>query len=82
MILTKNQKRSKGDNEGVRIRKSRCVELDGTCYIGKFNTALSLYKVLEVTLYFSKSFLEADVGGSVVAKALWSLGVTVVYFLG
>ena len=34
---------------------------------------LSLYRVLEVALYFSKSFLKA------VAKALWLLGVIVVY---
>ena len=29
------------------------------CYTKKFNTTLSLYKVLRTTLYFSKSFLEA-----------------------
>jgi len=28
------------------------------CYTDNLNEALSLYKVLEVTLYFSKSFLE------------------------
>jgi len=53
------------------IRKSRCVELDETCCcIGKFNMALSLCRVLEVTLYFSKGFSEAATGGSVVAAAL------------
>jgi len=55
----------------MRIRKSGYVELDGTHYcIGKFNIALSLCGVLEVTLYFSKSFLEAAVRESVVAEAL------------
>jgi len=82
VILTKDQGKSKGDKEEVRIRKSRYIELDGThCYIEKFNTALSLYGVLEVALYFSKSFLKAAAEESVVAEALWSLGVTIVYFL-
>jgi len=59
------------------IGKSRCVELDGIhCYIGKFNMALSLCRVLRVALYFSESFSEA------VVEALWPLGVTIVYFLG
>ena len=76
MILTKDKGRSKGDKEGVRIKKSRCVELDGTCCCTwKFNIALSLCGVLGVTLYFFKGFSE------VVAKALQSLGVTVVCFL-
>jgi len=66
----------------MRIRKSRCVESDGThCYIGKFNVALNLYGVLEVTLYFSKSFSEVTAGGSAVAEAPQLLGVTMVYFL-
>ena len=57
----------------MRIRKSGCVESDGThCCIRKFNIALSLCGVMGVTLYFSKSFLEA------VAEALWPLGVTMV----
>ena len=82
MILTKDQERSKGDKEGVRIRKSRYVELDGTHYcIKKFNITLSLCKVLKVTLYFSKSFLEAAAEESVVAEVLWPLGVTIVCFL-
>jgi len=59
IILTKDQEKSDEDKERVRIRKSRCIKLDGTyCCIGKFNVALSLYKVLEITFYFSKSFLE------------------------
>ena len=71
MILTKNQERSKRDKEGVRIGKSRYIELNRTCCcIEKFNVVLSLYKVLEITLYFSKSFLEAATRGLVVAKAL------------
>ena len=37
--------------------------------------ALSLCRVLEVALYFSKDFLEAAVGESVVVRALWLLGV-------
>jgi len=60
IILTKNQERSKRDKESVRIRKSRCIESDGTfCCTEKFNVALSLCRVLGVTFYFSKSFLEA-----------------------
>ena len=43
--------------------------------------ALSLYRVLEVTLYFSKGFLEAAAGGLAVAEAPWPLGVTMVCFL-
>ena len=60
VILTKDQGKSERDKKWIRIRKSRCVESDGTHYcIGKFNVALSLCKVLRVTLYFSKGFLEA-----------------------
>ena len=82
MILTKDQERSKGDKERVRIRKSKCIESDGThCCTEKFNIALSLCGVLVVALYFSKSFLEATTDSSVVAKALWPLGVTMVCFL-
>ena len=77
VILTKDQRRSKGNKKRVRIRKSKCVELDRTCYcIKKFNIAFSLYRVLEVTLYFSEGFLEA------VTEVLQPLEVTVVYFLG
>ena len=73
VILTKYQRRSERNKERMWIRKSKCIELDKThCYTIKFNMALSLCRVLEVTLYFSESFLEA------VATALWSLGVTVV----
>jgi len=75
VILTKDQEKSKGNKEGMRIRKSRCIRSDGIC-TGKFNTALSLCGVLRVTFYFSKDFLE------VVAKALWLLGVTMICFLG
>ena len=68
VILTKNQGRSKKDKEGMRIRKSGYIELDRThCYIEKFNTALSLYRVLGIALYFFKGFLE------VAAEALWPL---------
>ena len=74
MILTKNQERSKKDKKDkkwIRIRKSRCVELDRTfCYIEKFNTALSLCRVLEVALYYSKGFSEAATRDSAVAEAL------------
>ena len=49
----------------MRIGKSRYIESDRTYFcIGKFNIALSLYRVLEVALYFYKDFSEA------VAKAL------------
>jgi len=44
--------------------------------------ALSLYGVLEVTLYFSESFSEVAVRGSGVAEALWPLRVTMVCVLG
>ena len=71
VILTKDQERNKGDKKWMRIRKSRYVESDGTHYcIGKFNIALSLCGVLEVTLYFSKSFLEAAARELAVAEAL------------
>jgi len=71
MILTKDQERSKRDKKRVRIRKSRCVELDRTyCYTRKFNVALSLYKVLGIALYFSKSFSKIAVRRFVAAKAL------------
>ena len=44
----------------MRIRKSRYVELDGIhCCTEKFNIALSLCRVLEVTLYFSEDFSKA-----------------------
>jgi len=44
----------------MRIGKSGCVELNQTHYcIGKFNVALSLCRVLGITLYFSEGFLEA-----------------------
>ena len=60
----------------MRIRKSKCIELDGTYYYTeKFNMALSLYGVLEVALYFSESFLK------VVAEASQPLEVTMVCFL-
>jgi len=66
----------------MRIRKSRCIESDGTyCYIGKFNVALSLCRVLGVVLYFSKGFSEAVAIVSAVAEALQPLRVTVVCFL-
>jgi len=66
----------------MRIRKSRCIELNQTCCcIGKFNVALSLCGILGVTLYFSKGFSEAAAGVSAVAEALWLLGETMVCFL-
>jgi len=55
----------------MRIRKSGCVELDRTyCCTGKFNIALSLCRVLEITLYFFKYFLEIAAEESAVAAAL------------
>jgi len=83
VILTKNQGRSEGDKKRMQIGKSRYVELNRTyCCTKKFNMALSLYRVLRIVLYFSKSFLEAAARELAVAKALWPLGVTMVYFLG
>ena len=76
VILTKNQERSKKDKEGVRIKKSRYVELDRThCCTEKFNIALSLYRVLRVTFYFSEGFSKAA------TEVLWSLRVTMICFL-
>jgi len=67
----------------MKIRKSRCIESDGThCCTRKFNMALSLYRVLKIALYFSKSLLEVAARGSAVAIALWPLRVTIVCFLG
>ena len=43
--------------------------------------ALSLCRVLEVTLYFSKGFLEAAAGVLAVAETLQPLGETIVCFL-
>ena len=58
------------------------MESDWThCYTEKFNIALSLCRVLEVTLYFSEGFLEAVARELAVAEASWPLGVTVVCFL-
>ena len=55
----------------MQIRKSRYIQLDRTCCcIEKFNAALSLYRVLEVALYFSEGFLEAAVRESAVAVVL------------
>ena len=83
MILTKNQVRGKRNKKWMGIRKSRYVESDGTyCHTGKFNTALSLYRVLGVTFYFSKDFSEVAARGLAVAEALQPLGVTIVCFLG
>ena len=82
MILTKDQGRSKGNKKWMKIGKSRYIKSNRThCYTGKFNTALSLYKVLEVTLYFSKGFLEAATRGLAVAKVLQLLEVIIVCFL-
>ena len=67
----------------MRIRKSGYIESNRThCCTGKFNMALSLYRVLEVTLYFSKSFSEATSRELAVTKVLQSLEVTMICFLG
>jgi len=45
IILTKDQKKSKGDKEGVRIRNSGCVKSDGThCCTEKFNVSKGFSK--------------------------------------
>ena len=83
MILTKNQGRSKGNEKGMRIRKSGCVESNWTrCCTGEFNATLSLCGVLGVALYFSEGFSEAAARVSAVAEAPQPLGETVVCFLG
>jgi len=67
----------------MRIRKSGYIELNRTyCCTGKFNAALSLCRVLGVTLYFSKGFSETAARVLAVAEAPWPLGETIVYFLG
>ena len=67
----------------MRIRKSGCVESNWTyCYTEKFNVALSLYGVLGVALYFSKSFSEAAARVLVVVEVPQPLGETMVCFLG
>ena len=67
----------------MRIGKNECVESNRThCYIEKFNTALSLCRVLGVTLYFSKGFSETAAKVSAVAEALQPLGEVMVCFLG
>ena len=82
VILTKDQGRSKGNEKGMRIRKSGCVESNWTrCCTGEFNATLSLCGVLGVTLYFSEGFSEAAARESAVAEALQPLGETVVCFL-
>ena len=82
VILTKNQERDKWNKEWMRIGKSKYIKLNRThCYIEKFNMALSLCRVLGVTLYFSKSFLKVTARVPAVAKAPWPLEVTVVCFL-
>ena len=70
VILTKDQERSKKNKEWIRIRKSGCIESNWTrCCTEKFNVALSLCRVLGVTLYFSVGFSEAAAGVSAVAEA-------------
>jgi len=55
----------------MRIRKSKYVESNRTCcYIEKFNMAFSLYRVLEVILYFSEVFSKVTVRELAVAKVL------------
>ena len=67
----------------MRIGESGYIKSNQThCSIGKFNVALSLCRVLEVALYFSKGFSEAAARVLAVAEALWPLGITIVCFLG
>ena len=50
VILTKNQGRSKGNKEWMRIRKNKCIELNWTrCCTGKFNAAV---KIIDYGLCF------------------------------
>jgi len=41
------------------------VDHNTYCYTRKFNTVFSLYRVLEVTLYFFKNFPETAIDGSI-----------------
>ena len=67
----------------MRIGESRCIELNWThCCTRKFNAALSLCRVLGITLYFSKSFSEVATRELAVAEAPWPLSMTMVCFLG
>ena len=58
----------------MRIGKSGYIESNWTCCCTrKFNAALSLCRVLGVTLYFSKGFSEAAAKVLVVVEAPWPL---------
>ena len=71
MTLTKDQRRSKANKKKIEVRKNRYIELDRIhCYIRKFNTALSLCRVLGITFYFSEGFSDITIGISIAAKAL------------
>jgi len=55
----------------VEVSKNGYIKLNMThYYVGKFNVATSLYRVLKVTLYFSKNSLEIAIGGLVAAEVL------------
>ena len=83
VILTKDQGRSKGNKEWMRIEKNRYVESNQThCCTEKFNVALSLCGVLGVTLYFSKGFSEAATRVLAVAEAPRPLREIMICFLG
>ena len=80
ILLRWSWPRIKGE---VRETKSECIESNWTCCcIGKFNTALSLCRVLRVTFYFSKGSSEAAARILAVAEAPQSLGETIACFLG
>ena len=71
VILTKDQEKSRKNKEWIRIKRSKCIESNGTCCCtGKFNIALSLCKVLGVALYFFKDFSEVATRESAVVEAL------------
>ena len=62
MVQSIHQRRNKGYTKGIRIRKSRRIEIHWTCSCtNEFNTTFSLCWVLGITLWFSERFSEGRV---------------------
>ena len=70
-----NEQRNEVDTEGLRVRKSRCVESELHICTVEFNAVLSLCRDLRTALYFSK-LLELEEKASLLlseAVATWAL---------
>ena len=75
MVQSIHQRRNKGYTKGIRIRKSRRIEIHWTCSCtNEFNTTFSLCWVLGITLWFSERFSEGRVfcSSRVVSRAFIS----------